>query len=259
MSRISVSAAGGTAVAPPPPPPPPHVSPLTLDIDSLPQTSGAPSKARPYRRVARLGGWVQGMLVGLAIADVISAVVARDSLDALVPTDALNAVGVALLLAMAITTIVMLVWVHRVTANAQALGAQAMPYSPTAAVVWWFVPFANFVMPPKVLSTVAQASHPDYAPGSTLWRSSPKLPIVGFWWAFWLGTRVLGRIVVNDADAGEFWLSTGGIALITGLEVAAMVLGVAVIRKITGDQRSRATRLARKGLLPVELTDFANT
>lgn len=252
-----MSATGGTTVAPLPPPPP--VSPVPLDIDALPQTSGAPSKARRYRPVARLGGWVQGMLVGLAVADVISAVVARDSLDALVPTDALDAVGAALLLALAVTAGVTLVWVHRVTANAQALGAQSLPYSPTAAVVWWFVPFANVVMPPRVLSTVAQASHPDYAPGSTLWRSSPKLPIVWVWWVSWIVTRVLARIVVNSAPAGEFWLSTPGFVLIIALEVVAMVLGVAVIRKITSDQRSRATRLARKGRLPVKLSDHANT
>lgn len=255
MSRISVTAAAGSTIAPPPPRPP-H---LPLDIDSLPQTAGAPSKARPYRPVARLGGWVQGMLVGLAVADVISAIVARDSLDSLVPTDALDAIRVALFFSLVITGIVTLSWVHRVTANAQALGAQSLPYSPTAAVVWWFVPFANLVVPPKVLSKVAQASHPDYAPGSTLWRSSPKLPIVWMWWVAWLTTRVVDVIVVNSATDGGFWLTTGGFVLITGLEVAAMVLGVAVVRKITGDQRHRATRLARRGLLPLELTDHRRT
>jgi hypothetical protein len=122
------------------------------------------------------------------------------------------------------------------------------------------VPLANLVLPLPVLVTLSQASHPEYAPRSDLWRASPKRPLVPAFWAAHVVSIIVGLVLRGSVhSASSFWLTNGGMALVFSVDLLACGLGIAVVRQVSGDQRHRATRLARAGLLPEGLTDHART
>jgi hypothetical protein len=103
--------------------------------------------------------------------------------------------GIAALLEYVLTAIVFLSWVYRVHANAHALGAEKMRYTPGWAVGWYFVPIANLFRPFQVMRETFQASHPDYGPRN--WRQAPVPTVVAFWWALWIVGNVVGQIVIR--------------------------------------------------------------
>src|SRR5579885_27683 len=74
--------------------------------------------------------------------------------------------------------IVFLAWVYRASRNARALGAEGMKYTPGWSVGWFFVPFANLVLPYLVMREIWQASRAE--PGLE-WRQSPISPVLGVW------------------------------------------------------------------------------
>ncbi|MBA2226039.1 DUF4328 domain-containing protein [Thermogemmata fonticola] len=103
--------------------------------------------------------------------------------------------GIATLLEHVVTAIVFLSWAYRVHANAHALGAEGMQYTPGWAVGWYFVPIANLFRPFQVMRETFRASHPDYGPRN--WRQAPVPSLVAFWWALWIVGNVAGQIVIR--------------------------------------------------------------
>jgi hypothetical protein len=49
------------------------------------------------------------------------------------------------------TGIVFLAWLNRAYRNLPALGARGLKFTPRSAVLWWFCPFANLVVPFRVV------------------------------------------------------------------------------------------------------------
>ena len=59
----------------------------------------------------------------------------------------------------ALTVIVtFLVWLHRASRNLHLLSGRQMRFTPGWAVGWWFIPFANLVMPYKVVRESGRSS-----------------------------------------------------------------------------------------------------
>jgi hypothetical protein len=210
-----------------------------------------------YRPLALLGGVLQGMLVGVAVLDLTLALVARHALDTL-DAAPINAGIIGLGLGVIATAGITFVWCHRATANAEVLGARDLGFTPASAVWWWFVPFANLVKVPQLMSALSKASRPEVAPG-TDWRRAAASRLVPAWWGTWLLVRVLSRLASGADSLDSFWISDGGLALLVAADLLSVVLAIAVFRGITADQRHRATRLARAGLQPPDLADHAAT
>jgi|GEM_PF-1506484 len=78
-------------------------------------------------------------------------------------------------------------WVRRATCNVKALGASDPEFSPGWAIGWWFIPFANWVQPLRVLNQAWRASNPSLptTPGDD-WRRTPLTPLLPIWWIAWL-------------------------------------------------------------------------
>lgn len=102
--------------------------------------------------------------------------------------------GVLDLLAWVAAGVMVIIWCHRARKNLDAFPGAG----PTMAAGWaiggWFLPFANFVIPCRVVANIARDS---------LWKlRTPAL--VGVWWAAWLVylayDRFAGR---SDARAYE--------------------------------------------------------
>jgi hypothetical protein len=155
-------------------------------------------------------------------------------------------VNSALLWVILAAGIVWLVWQHRSQSNLRALGAAGIKYTPGWAVGWWFIPFANVVLPFLTMRELWRASDPQS--GSTEWLARRTTPLLGFWWAGWLVTQTLfqiGRGIDRDLKTigdlrGEAWFFIAGnfALVVTG------VLAILVVRSIDARQAQKRERMA---------------
>ena len=99
--------------------------------------------------------------------------------------------------------IVVLRWVYVANANARALGADDLPGSPALAVAWFFIPLLHLVMPFTTIRDMWKASA-----GPRDWQAAPSSPVIGLWWAFWIGIQIGSAIeLVITQEAKESGMS----------------------------------------------------
>jgi hypothetical protein len=162
--------------------------------------------------------------------------------------------------------IVWLVWQHQATANLWARGYPGLKTSPGWSVGWWFIPFANLVMPLIAMLELDRRSTPN---GS----ERPTGAVLGWWWgaliAYWVVPAVGAVGAVSgaisdlvrqvDAQGGQVtqidftaaahalapWLVVSGV-----LQAVAAALAIAVVRRVDAAQRS-LTETTGSAFLPV--------
>lgn len=87
-------------------------------------------------------------------------------------------------------------WIYRANANAHVFAGNEMTISPGWSVGWFFIPFANLVMPFRGVNETWQASQ-KAAGGYAAMRS----PLVGWWWGLWIANNILANLAYFlDAD-----------------------------------------------------------
>jgi hypothetical protein len=142
---------------------------------------------------------------------------------------------------LSIATIVMwLIWQHRAQSNLFARRVPGLRYTPGWCVGWWFVPFANVVVPYLcVRELFGRAGVPAHEGGA---RRDAR---VGGWWAAYLGSTVLGLIgaapifaeIVRSFDVASIESDTEPIVTITAdairtaraWAIAGRVAGIAAL------------------------------
>lgn len=115
--------------------------------EKKPPRAGAPGDLRRYETARRLGLVFASLLCASVVIELL-AYTTRPHASALLRAIA-GLVSVASLAPM-------LLWVHRVTVNARALGCAGVPTA-TMAVTWFFVPAASVFMPYRSIADVAGA------------------------------------------------------------------------------------------------------
>ena len=182
--------------------------------------------ARPTK-LAVIALWVfmaVKLLFGLAAlqADVLSR--QPDDGETLRLIDALGGIYALLLLA---TVIIVGRWIYKASANAHQF-APDMTITPGWAVGWYFVPFANLVMPFRAMREVWLASHHPHN-----WQDHFSSPLLGWWWGLWIADNVLSNI--------SFRVETpqiGGLANFAGAIVAiplSLIL-ISIIKDVASAQ-----------------------
>jgi len=157
-----------------------------------------PRIVRSSRTLSRvvLGGLVLGILVDLVsvvhnlsgntlLEEFLSGVIGQVELvawDDTFATIGLEQAGVLLA-----TAIVWLAWQHRLVASVEPLTHEQPVKTPGRSVLWWFVPFANLVVVPRIYADLRD----KFAFGSG--------SIVGLWF----GVYLLSNVVTNAA--GRYW------------------------------------------------------
>ena len=140
------------------------------------------------------------------------------------------------LLALLFAAIAYLAWLSRAVENAPALEAGTPPHSPRGAIGWWFVPFANFVVPYQIVADL----HDRLGATATADRARPLL--LG-WWLTWIGGNLIGTAAGRagsdtiDGLRVQYMVSMAGDAL----SIVAAVLAILVIRRIVEREDVRAT------------------
>ena len=146
-----------------------------------------------------------------------------------------------------------LTWQHRAQTNLHGMGMVGLQFTPGWAVGWWFIPFANLVMPFQTVRELRRASDPEA--DRYRWHLIKTPALLGWWWAAWLVGNIGGSFFVSygtNEEARASVLATGGmvrgVALIV-LGVAA-ALAMAVVRDITHRQAERVRRYGDAPVLP---------
>jgi len=134
--------------------------------------------------------------------------------------------------------ITFLVWTYWAATNVRGLGAQGLKITPGWAVGWYFVPFANLVMPHNALQEVAKSSVAPL-PGA----QGPPWKLITTWWVLRLvvgfGGGVSGQFETNPGFQDvppEIVLAIDVVLSVLGL----IVLGLAawIVRSIDAAQQA---------------------
>lgn len=161
----------------------------------------------------------------------------------------LSSIGIIVQPVSLATIVVWLIWQHHATANLWARGYRDLRIRPGWAVGWWFIPFANLAMPCVAMVELDRRSTTDGSPRSTS-------PLVGSWWAVYVGGSVvvsIGLVIAvfsafpdlvqaADRDQTVFDLTASAHSaapwiLALGIVTAiAAGLAIAVVRRITDAQ-----------------------
>jgi hypothetical protein len=141
-----------------------------------------------------------------------------------------------------ITAIFFLVWFHRAYKNLGALGVARLRWSTEWAVIWWFVPFLNFVRPKQIADDTWRGSGPE----------QPAIPWYHtLWWLAFVAGGVLSRVAERydrSAETLPSMLTAANLATAAdALDIVAAGLAIAVVSATTRRQRRRAAMLAAEG------------
>jgi hypothetical protein len=209
----------------------------------------SPALLRPTRTVAKVAQILLGLIAW--VAAVFTAVLAQgfsfvDRFSTLSDAEisswinTMDAVGNVQTLLTLAAAVAFLVWQYRTVANAPLLWAGVPRFGAGASVVWWFIPFANFVLPYVVIRE--------------LWRRL-RLKMdgygapVGFWWLTYFAAQASslagGLLPITGLDSVRQLVVAGVVSEILG--VIAAVLAILVVRRIQAAADERERRLATSG------------
>jgi hypothetical protein len=144
------------------------------------------------------------------------------------------------------TAIAWLLWQYRSHGNLRALGATGLSYTPGWAVGWWFIPFANVVLPYLTVRELWKASDPEAS--AIDWKTRSGAAIVGFWWAGRLVTQVLFQIgAALTGDSLGLSTTTGSsVYFLTGdaIFVAWAISAIVLVRGVQARQEAKQQRMS---------------
>ena len=233
---------------------------------AVPTGGGPPPDVRAATGVFRdahgLAVWVQGLLAIVGGITVVSMFVqlalvhdlsrqtfGQEVLDTARKVEAWSVIQILGIIA---TGIVWVCWQHRAQANLRPLGVADPKFSPGWAVGWWFIPFANFVMPYQTMTELWKGSGPHHG---VAWRMQPTTALIPVWWGAWVLTQILDRaaaamiptadepnvpFLIQKVNDSLHWVIASDVVLIV-----AAVLAVMVVRGV--DARQTARRVAFSG------------
>jgi hypothetical protein len=233
-------------------------------VISAPSVRGARRSSLPFSSCEVLARFVVAALVLVIITDIAGVVcriaelqlidrmingefVTMDEAEA--SDDRQAVVGGFQLVFWVVTAILFLVWIYRAHRNLPALGASGLKYSPGWAVGGWFIPFLGLWRPYQVTAEIWKASDPDRNdPEGNAWQRAPVSPLLGFWWAFFLASGVIGwfvfRLAFRDPeDLHELRLRSLSFLAADLIGIAAAILAIIVVWDITSRQEEKSRRL----------------
>lgn len=233
--------------------------------DSDSASTASPLDQGPLRMLAALA---IGAIVAQTIGQLAVGVLTFPMFDAvrgvavspyrLAPADRLEEVvrlmgwdGLFVLLTTAGAACFFIAWLYRARRNLEGAGVAGFSWARGWLVGSWFIPFANLVIPYRIVAEIADASDRRslwWVPGRTARRG-----LLAGWWTAWVALSLVQVVdnftssvldeelpTVEQLDA----IKTVALAVVVlnmVLVVVAAVLAVLVIRQVTRHQYERAT------------------
>jgi hypothetical protein len=132
-----------------------------------------------------------------------------------------------------------LAWLSRVVENVPPLTGAVPRRGPRAAIGWWFVPFANLVVPYQIVADAVRRLRTN--------DTDPTERLLVPWWGLWLVASVLGNVLwrLPNDTIDDLRVRFTITAVSDGANVAAGILLILIVR---GVERSSHTRARTVGL-----------
>jgi hypothetical protein len=203
-----------------------------------------PPEGRTWRDASGAGAWtIRLLLLHAGLSAVAAGIAVLRGLQP--PSGSLPEVAVALFqmavfFAAAIAT---LRWLYLAKANAFAFGAEDMMVSPGWAIAWFFIPFANLVMPFIAMRETWKASAEPRD-----WQAASAPATIFLWWAAWLLAGAAGIVAFRmTADLGKDAVGTAQTLFFVAdlLSIAAALLLARIVVGIQAMQGRAAEQLVR--------------
>jgi uncharacterized protein DUF4328 len=160
--------------------------------------------------------------------------------------DAALAIDRWIVIVIALTAIPWLLWQYRAHANLRALGVSGLKYSPGWAVGWWFIPFANVVVPFLVMRELWKASDPEAS--SLDWIARRATALLGLWWASRLLANVflqIGFVLDDNLNALSDLRTEAWMFVLANLALLGFgALALALVRSIDQRQARKYERVS---------------
>jgi hypothetical protein len=155
--------------------------------------------------------------------------------------------SVVLLVLLVALIVVWCLWTYRVVKNSYALGAKHLDCTPGWAVGSFFIPILNLFRPCQAIS---QAWTWSGMPGrhGRLDRSGGWLVIT--WWVTWMGLGTLINMVGKVVDKGTIFGGHPPAIIAFAVNLAAIILAVLVLWRLTARQDRKAAALAAGEISP---------
>jgi hypothetical protein len=120
-----------------------------------------------------------------------------------------------------------LAWLSRSVDNVPRLTGGKPKFTPRWAIAWWFVPFANLVMPHQVVADLYRRMAP---------RQRVATAFVGTWWIVWIigsiTSNVAGRLWTVGTDLADLTFALQLFAISDLADLMAAVLVIWIILRI---------------------------
>ncbi len=180
-------------------------------------------------------------------------------------------VGLVVVVAYVFSIVLFIRWFHRAYSNLPALGT-SLRFRPGWAIGGWFVPIMWYWRPKQIANDIWRGSNPSER--SLQFPSSDVVGLIGVWWAawiidgivFWRSTLAYASApTAVDAGVSALLGDTSGAEDIrraaiydlfaNGVDIAAAVLAILVVRRMTARQRDRQRMLAAQPESPPAAAD----
>lgn len=134
------------------------------------------------------------------------------------------------------TGVVFLKWIHRANLNCRGFGATGMKFSPGWAIGCYFVPFLNLFRPYQAMKEIWQVSR-----NPAEWAKQSTSALLGWWWALWIISGVLGQITFRTAmnvdSPSSLEAATSASILSSIVEIPLILVAVSLVTTISGMQK----------------------
>jgi hypothetical protein len=163
-------------------------------------------------------------------------------------------IGLLQLLVLLPTSLLFLIWTHRVHRNLLVLGARHLKFTPGWAVGWWFVPIMNWFRPYQVMKEIWKASDPVVGLSDPYsWQTATTPSIMPWWWALFLlsqyiGSRLFSKVLSPSTQSGvallnDLLLTSWAMLASNILGLAVSVCALTIVRGIDKRQEEKSQRL----------------
>lgn len=184
------------------------------------------------RRLSGIARWARFLCWAVAAMAILTIPVAYLDLSGAIDFDyGEDALTISALLLYAIYFVAFLasivcvaIWIYRAQSNLLNLGHEDLKYTPGWAVGWYFIPFANLVVPRTAMGELWEKSHGDDRP--------PSHSILNWWWGTWLVGNIFDGIGARGVERMTFDALTGGI--ISGLAMMCTAASATLLARIIG-------------------------
>ncbi|HET7448615.1 MAG TPA: DUF4328 domain-containing protein [Methyloceanibacter sp.] len=140
-------------------------------------------------------------------------------------------IGIAYIVLLLATSVVVLVWIYSANRNAHALGAAGMRFTPGWAVGWYFIPIFNLWKPYQAMKEIWKASAD---PGN--WQAQPRSPLLPWWWFLWIASCIVANAMFRytlKAEELDELINASGISIASdALDVPLDLVLIAIIDRI---------------------------